>query len=340
MTDNEIMLADASTTLLGGVLQGITSSNAVREQNEANMALAQFAYEKNREQWEAENAYNTPTAQMQRLRAAGLNPNLVYGSGAAQSVSAKSPQYQAPHLERWQGSDFGVTNAIGNAMQAAQGFYQARNLELQREYQLQKNEQARLDTIKQRAETVDYLSTFRRYNREYANEQLRGIQLSNDKQRLDNALQQFEVDMIPLSGQMKQQEYLNLIRVGEKYLNEIAETTARINLLAKQGKYYEAQTEVARTQANLNRVIADLKDSGADSQYVRLLTSVLGVDYDSTTKKWSVVKGGAADKLIEGLKPYLSKGNTGYTYQGLLESFLSPLGPIVGPSVYLYKSIK
>lgn len=33
------------------------------------------------------NNYNSPAAQMERLKAAGLNPNLVYGNGAAQSQS-------------------------------------------------------------------------------------------------------------------------------------------------------------------------------------------------------------------------------------------------------------
>lgn len=37
-----------------------------------------------------ENAYNTPEAQMQRLSAAGLNPNLVYGSQAPAGVSGNA----------------------------------------------------------------------------------------------------------------------------------------------------------------------------------------------------------------------------------------------------------
>ena len=39
-----------------------------------------------------ENAYNHPKQQMQRLKEAGLNPNLVYGSGAAQNQSATPSQ--------------------------------------------------------------------------------------------------------------------------------------------------------------------------------------------------------------------------------------------------------
>lgn len=36
-----------------------------------------------RENWEMQNAYNSPVRQMQRFREAGLNPNLIYGQGNA-----------------------------------------------------------------------------------------------------------------------------------------------------------------------------------------------------------------------------------------------------------------
>ena len=42
----------------------------------------------NREMWDYQNAYNTPQAQMERLQAAGLNPRLIYGSGASGSNTA------------------------------------------------------------------------------------------------------------------------------------------------------------------------------------------------------------------------------------------------------------
>lgn len=49
--------------------------------------------------WHMQNEYNSPTSQMARLRAAGLNPNLVYGKGAdaqAGSVNQAAPQSWNP----------------------------------------------------------------------------------------------------------------------------------------------------------------------------------------------------------------------------------------------------
>lgn len=42
--------------------------------------------------WHMQNAYNDPSAQMQRLQNAGLNPHLVYGSGATTEAAGVSPQ--------------------------------------------------------------------------------------------------------------------------------------------------------------------------------------------------------------------------------------------------------
>jgi len=50
--------------------------------------------------WNMQNAYNSPSAQMQRFRDAGLNPNLVYGqSNEASAMSVPSPmsgQFETP----------------------------------------------------------------------------------------------------------------------------------------------------------------------------------------------------------------------------------------------------
>lgn len=69
--------------------------------------------------WHMQNAYNDPSAQMQRLKNAGLNPNLVYGNGAdAQSTTAPrgadrpQPKYETPKMD--------LGSVAFNAMQAQQ----------------------------------------------------------------------------------------------------------------------------------------------------------------------------------------------------------------------------
>lgn len=65
---------------------------------EAEQQFVQQQYEQqrrdNRADWERQNEYNHPLEQMNRLRQAGLNPNLVYGKGAdttAGSIQSATP---------------------------------------------------------------------------------------------------------------------------------------------------------------------------------------------------------------------------------------------------------
>lgn len=65
-----------------------------------NREMSDLEYERNLEQWVRQNEYNSPTEQMNRLSAAGLNPNMLYGSGtAAVGNASSSPQYTAPRYE-------------------------------------------------------------------------------------------------------------------------------------------------------------------------------------------------------------------------------------------------
>lgn len=58
---------------------------------EHNLQLAKLQNQWNIAQWNNENAYNSPAAQMQRMKAAGLNPDMMYGGGVSGNLSASSP---------------------------------------------------------------------------------------------------------------------------------------------------------------------------------------------------------------------------------------------------------
>ena len=71
------------------------------------------AYEKSRydqersdmlSNWQMQNAYNSPAAQMERLKQAGLNPNLIYQNGGAFNAAeqASNPNFQTSPLSQFQ----------------------------------------------------------------------------------------------------------------------------------------------------------------------------------------------------------------------------------------------
>lgn len=85
--------------LASSLINARTAKINTDKTNQANRELAEYSYEKDTEAWNRQNEYNLPTAQMARLKAAGLNPNLVYGNGAAQSTAATMPKYNAPTMQ-------------------------------------------------------------------------------------------------------------------------------------------------------------------------------------------------------------------------------------------------
>lgn len=86
-------------SLVGAASQNVNYNKAMQAQKEENQKnreynfmLAKTQNEWNIQQWERSNEYNNPLNQMLRLKEAGLNPNLVYGNGAGQSLAAPNPQ--------------------------------------------------------------------------------------------------------------------------------------------------------------------------------------------------------------------------------------------------------
>lgn len=88
----------------GGIAGNIMNRNAIKQQNEANKQLAKYQFDLNMQAWHEQNRYNSPSAQVARLQAAGLNPQLAYGSGSNAGNASSAPTYQAPHMEAYQGN--------------------------------------------------------------------------------------------------------------------------------------------------------------------------------------------------------------------------------------------
>lgn len=69
-------------------------------QRKTNKELAEYSYQKDVEMWNMANEYNSPSAQMARLKEAGLNPNLAFGSGnVAGNTTTQTPKYQMPDVK-------------------------------------------------------------------------------------------------------------------------------------------------------------------------------------------------------------------------------------------------
>lgn len=134
-------------SLLGGVGSSAMNNKAVRDTNKANMEIAKYqaqwqqqenekAYQRSLNMWNLQNEYNSPTQQMARIRAAGLNPNLVYGNGVAGNSSGSAPQYEpakfnAPTMQAYRGWNLGISDAISQFLAYRTVKAQVDNMEAQ-----------------------------------------------------------------------------------------------------------------------------------------------------------------------------------------------------------------
>lgn len=90
--------------------------------NVGNKKAQKRAFAHNVDMWNRANEYNDPSAQMARLKGAGLNPNLVYGTGSVSgNTSTQTPKYQAEEVR------YDV-----NAQQAMQTLGEYQNTQLQK----------------------------------------------------------------------------------------------------------------------------------------------------------------------------------------------------------------
>lgn len=102
-----ILPAAAAAASLGTQLAGQARSK--KQQKEANLY--------NLDMWNKTNEYNSPQKQMERYQAAGLNPNLIYGSGNASSGnSSPAPEFKSLSEVNYKPLD------TGQAMNTLQSF--------------------------------------------------------------------------------------------------------------------------------------------------------------------------------------------------------------------------
>lgn len=145
--------------LIGGNSSLRKQIQAQKEENqrnrEYNLYLARLQNQWNLDQWQRENDYNSPTAQMARYRKAGLNPNLIYGQ---QNTAASSPTLTSGASSAPQ--DMGP---IGQKRNFGQAMQEMLNLEMQK---------AQIDAIKAGTENT-------KANTEKTSEEIKSLTIDN-----------------------------------------------------------------------------------------------------------------------------------------------------------------
>ncbi|WNK13163.1 MAG: DNA pilot protein [Microvirus sp.] len=126
--------------VVGPLVEGAVNMFGQASTNQANKDMMNTQRTWAVQDWDKQNAYNAPSAQMQRYKDAGLNPNLIYGNGAS-SAGIASPIRQTETAKQQ------PVNTGGNVADSMlKGFLSM--------YDLQKT-QAETDRLKKQAELIE-----------------------------------------------------------------------------------------------------------------------------------------------------------------------------------------
>lgn len=132
-------MTGAAGSLIGGIFGAIGAKKQYKRQKNLMKLQSQLEMDNWQQQFDAQNAYNDPSAQLERLEAAGINPLTQDGgfSNTSESVSGASVGLPNPSVP-----DFSSLSAIGNNLQDAA----FRSKENEREERRQSNEDRLTDS--------------------------------------------------------------------------------------------------------------------------------------------------------------------------------------------------
>lgn len=240
----------------------------------------------NLEDWNMQNEYNSPQAQMQRLKAAGLNPNLVYDNGASaissqavKSADTGSWNPEAPKVDLGGAAQAGLSAYYDAQLKPAQ----VDNMKVQNELLQADKELKAAQIANTQAQTVSTLANVDTtkfdlsQKQRLADTQFEAMRAALNKTLVDTAT---TVDANTRANMLHPGNLQNQIEdiLNKKQLN--AKSKSEQDLIAAQIKNLGADKDLKELQYK------QTKDniSNNDPWYVKMLTKILkhyGLDIDS-----------------------------------------------------------
>lgn len=285
--DNVGSLATAGINVVGGLTSNILGNENTKDNNQSNNAFIAEQNQLNRDwqtdMWNKQNEYNTPYAQMTRLKEAGLNPNLVYGNGSAVGNStsmASLPSQGTKRNEPLQAPNF--SQMLMQYTQLQKNAQEISNLKKAAEVMDADTELKGTQSLKNISESAKTDQDRQFFSDVYAqkvaqvgadlgltNARTENVQASTSK--ISDEINKIRQDI--LFSKQATRESKQRILESESRVHEIAqkisESKQRIELMKAQGMNLEVQTEI-------NRMKSDLWSVGVnpDSASASILTSI------------------------------------------------------------------
>lgn len=271
------VVAAAGISALGNIAGSLFGSNsakaaakaqlqAVRETNEANARLAQKQNDWNLEQWNRENAYNTPEAQRARYEQAGINPYFALGniqSGNADSLMSADLANQQPVTSELQGQSGQILGqGIANAAQTGVSTFFNSQIQQEQAKALQIDNTFNLQSLKDRVNSLHYDSEAKRMANYVYNGSMQSLlNIQKNQERMSYTQEAtMRLQQVGTSYDLAAKIFTNkhiLPAQADLARMSIAQMTAQIALTKQQEKltkkqvdYYADQMAIQWLQAN------------------------------------------------------------------------------------------
>lgn len=221
--------------------------NQMNNQYNERMAIQQRNWQEN--MWNKENAYNTASAQRQRLEEAGLNPYLMMNGGSAgvaQSAGTGATASSSGNavMQPFQADYSGIGSSIGSVFQ----------------YELMQSEKSQLQGAKQLsdAKSMEILSNidWGKLTDETRN-YLKSTGLA--RAQLGYAKEQQEVDNMAMTGLIMRAQHSGMLLDNEAkgILNKYLDQSQQLDLNVKAADYYQRMASGYLSYADAKKSIAE-----------------------------------------------------------------------------------
>lgn len=188
----------AAGELLGAGLNAVTTGMGNRAQRKWNERMYDRQFQDNIKFWNMQNEYNAPSSQMKRYQEAGLNPNLIYGSG---SQAGTASPINTPDVQPYQHRNPDVGSGVSGALSKLAGY---------QDFQIK---QAQIDLLKQQGNNLAQDNLTKQFQN-----QIIGLEYS-DKEKMLPTRQATEI------ARLKQIEANTAFTVNQQDLNSVKNAT-------------------------------------------------------------------------------------------------------------------
>jgi hypothetical protein len=221
--------------------------NQMNNQFNERMAIQQRNWQEN--MWNKENAYNTASAQRQRLEEAGLNPYLMMNGGSAgvaQSAGAGDSAFSAGSavMQPFQADYSGIGSSIGNIFQ----------------YELMQSEKSQLQGARQLAD-AKAMETLSNIDWGKLTDETRNYLKSTGLARaqLGYAKEQQEADNLAMTGLIMRAQRSGMLLDNEAkgILNKYLDQQQQLDLSVKAADYYQRMASGYVSYAEAKKAIAE-----------------------------------------------------------------------------------